>query len=62
MRTPSWYLPTPQRSFLLVDPSAAFVVALPRGLGTPIASYALGSIAMYVYSYNIASRLGPASD
>jgi hypothetical protein len=59
MRTPSWYVPKPRRSFLLVDPSETFVVALPRWLGTPIASYAFGAITMYVYPYDIASRLGP---
>jgi hypothetical protein len=59
MRTPSWYAPKQRRTFLLVDPSAAFVVTLPRGLGNPIASYALGSLTMYVYPYDIASRLGP---
>jgi hypothetical protein len=59
MRTPSWYVPKPRHTFLLVDPSETFVVTLPRGLGNPIASYALGTIMMYVYPYDIASRLGP---
>jgi hypothetical protein len=62
MRTPSWYEPKARRSFLLVDPSENFVVTLPRGLGNPIASYPLGRIMMYVYPYDIASRLGPAPD
>jgi len=62
MRTPSWYVPKARRSFLLVDPSESFVVTLPRGLGNPIASYPLGRIMMYVYPYDIASRLGPAPD
>jgi len=59
MRTPSWYVSKPRRSFLLVDPGETFVVTLPGGLGNPIASYALGTIMMYVYPYDIASRLGP---
>ncbi len=59
MRTPSWYVSRPRRSFLLVDPSETFVVSLPAGLGNPIASYTLGTITMYVYPYDIASRLGP---
>jgi hypothetical protein len=59
MRTPSWYVSEPRRSFLLVDPSETFVVSLPAGLGKPIASYALGAMTMYVYPYDIASRLGP---
>jgi hypothetical protein len=62
MRTPSWYVPKPRHTFLLVDPSESFVVTLPRGLGKPIASYALGRIMMYVYPYDIASRLGPPPD
>lgn len=59
MRTPSWYVSQPRRSFLLVDPGETFVVSLPAGLGNPIASYTLGAITMYVYPYDIASRLGP---
>ena len=59
MRTPSWYAPKSQRSFLLVDPAETYVVTLPRGLGNPTASYSLGAITMYVYPYDIASRLGP---
>ena len=60
MRTPSWYVPKERHTFLLVDPSEAFVTSLPRGLGRPIASYEVGTIGMYVYAYDIASRLGPA--
>ncbi len=62
MRTPSWYVPRPRRSFLLVDPNNLYVTTLPSGLGTPIASYAIGSIQMYVYPYDIASQLGPGSN
>jgi hypothetical protein len=62
MRTPSWYVPQSRRSFLLVDPGETFVVSLPAGLGNPIASYTVGAIAMYVYPYDIASRLGPPPD
>jgi hypothetical protein len=60
MRTPAWYVPKQRRSFLLVDPAQLFVTTLPSGLGAPIASYAVGPVQMYVYSYDIASRLGPA--
>jgi hypothetical protein len=62
MRTPSWYVPKQRHTFLLVDPSESFVVTLPRGLGKPIASYGLGRIMMYVYPYDIASRLGPPAN
>jgi len=60
MRTPSWYVPMPRHTFLLVDPDQLYVTSLPPGLGPPIASYSIGPIAMYVYPYDIASRLGPA--
>ncbi|MGO9898391.1 MAG: hypothetical protein ACLP0J_01570 [Solirubrobacteraceae bacterium] len=60
MRSPFWYVPKRRRTFLLVDPSESFVTTLPGGLGRPIASYEFASIRMYVYPYDIASRLGPA--
>jgi hypothetical protein len=59
MRTPSWYVPQRRHTFLLVDPGQLYVTSLPAGLGAPIATYAVGPIRMYVYSYDIASRLGP---
>jgi hypothetical protein len=62
MRVPSWYVPRQRRTFLLVDPGSGYVVALPAGLGEPTASYAVGPMRMYIFPYDIASRLGPASD
>lgn len=62
MRTPSWYVPQRRHTFLLVDPNNLFVTALPPGLGPPIANYTIGPIQMYVYPYDIASRLGPGSN
>ncbi len=62
MRVPSWYVPKRRRSFLLVDPATLYVVALPQGLGPPIASYPVGPLRMYIYPYDIASRLGPPAD
>jgi hypothetical protein len=61
-RVPSWYVPRKRRTFLLVDPGSLYVVALPAGLGQPIASVPIGPLSMYIYPYDIASRLGPASD
>lgn len=57
----SWYVPKPRRTFLLMEepnfyPSTA-VVALPKGLGRPIAGYQIGPIKMFIYSYDIASRV-----
>lgn len=60
MRTPAWYVPRPRHTFLLVDPGQLYVVTLPGGLGKPIASYTIGPIHMYIYPYDIASKLGPA--
>jgi hypothetical protein len=62
MRTPSWYTPQRRHTFLLVDPNQLYVTTLPPGLGPSIASYSIGPIKMYIYPYDIASRLGPASD
>ena len=61
-RVPSWYVIQRRRSFLLVDPSDQFLASLPLGLGRPSARYTLGSLRMYVYPYDIASRLGPPPD
>src|ERR1700683_2024427 len=54
---PSWYIPSRRRSFLLVDSEELWVSSLPSGLGRPIASYDFGAMHMYVYPYDIASRL-----
>jgi hypothetical protein len=59
MRTASWYRPVHRRTFLLVDPDNAFVTSLPAGLGRPVAIHRIGPLTMYVYSYDIASKLGP---
>jgi hypothetical protein len=59
---PAWYVPGQRHTFLLIDSEEAWVSALPSGLGKPLASYAFGPMQMYVYPYDIASRLGPAPD
>jgi hypothetical protein len=59
-RVPSWYAPSPRRTFLLVDSGEGFLSSLPQGLGRPIAAETFGRVQMYVYSYDIASRMGPA--
>jgi hypothetical protein len=56
---PSWYTPRQRRTFLLVDSDEPWVSSLPSGLGRPQATYAFGAMHMYIYSYDIASRLGP---
>jgi hypothetical protein len=56
---PAWYTPRRRRTFLLVEDKGIALSSLPRGLGTPLASYAFGSMHMYIYPYDIASLLGP---
>jgi hypothetical protein len=58
---PSWYVPRQRRSFLLVDGEEGWIRSLPSGLGRPLAVYPIGAIRMYIYPYDIASRLGPAA-
>jgi hypothetical protein len=62
MSTPSWYVPGQRHTFLLVDSEEPWVSSLPRGLGAPLAAYRLGAMSMYIYPYDIASRLGPRED
>jgi len=59
---PSWYVPRERHSFLLVENEGPDLSSLPEGLGRPLASYAFGPMHMYVYPYDIASRLGPLSE
>ena len=61
-RVPSWYVPRRRKTFLLVDTAEPWLNGLPPGLGSPVAAYAFGTMRMYIYSYDIDSRLGPALD
>jgi hypothetical protein len=56
---PSWYVPHEQRSFLLFDAQERELTPVPEGLGKPVATYSLGGMLLYIYPYDIASRLGP---
>jgi hypothetical protein len=57
----SWYVPRPRtRTFLITDaaqPSPP--TSPPANLGAPLAEYQLGVLTMYVYSYDIASKMIP---
>jgi hypothetical protein len=56
----SWYVPRARHSFVLVEPNFTPVGNLtvrPTGLGRPLASYQVGPIEMYVYPYDVASRI-----
>jgi hypothetical protein len=59
---PSWYVPHTRPTFLLVDSEETWLSSLPAGLGKPLTVYAIGALRMYIYPYDIASRLGPAPD
>ncbi len=58
----SWYVPERRDTFLLVDSEEPWLSSLPSGLGKPVASYAFGEMRMYIYPYDIASRLGPSQE
>ena len=54
----SWYTPRPAAgSFLLGDPSLALVPGPTPDLGAPSHVYRVGQITMYVYPYDVASRV-----
>lgn len=55
-----WYRPHGQtHTFLLTDTSQPFLGSLPATVGHPIASYPIGSLTMYVFPYDVATRIGP---
>lgn len=55
----NWYTPAPtMKTFLLSDPTYPAEPSAPTpDLGAPIAVHQIGTVTMYVYPYNIASRL-----
>jgi hypothetical protein len=58
-RVPAWYVPHRQRSFLLVNTNEGWLSGVPEGLGQPLVGYSFGPYRMFVYPYDIATRLGP---
>jgi hypothetical protein len=58
----AWYTPSPRETFLLADKAAIAIHTAPPGLGKPIAVYRFGPMSMYIYPYDIATRLGPAQN
>jgi hypothetical protein len=54
----SWYTPRPAiKSFLLGDPSLALVPAPTPDLGKPSGVFHVGQITMYLYPYDLATRV-----
>jgi hypothetical protein len=58
---PSWYTPKQQRTFLLVDSTESYLSSLPQGLGKPVAARTFGPTRVYVYPYDLATRIEPAA-
>lgn len=56
---PAWYAPQRRRTFLLVARVGGWAAA-PSALGRPIATFLVELLSMFVYGYDIASRIGPA--
>lgn len=55
----SWYTPRPGiRTFLLADSAVALSTPYLPQLGKPSAVYSIGQLTMYVFPYDIASRIG----
>jgi hypothetical protein len=54
----SWYVPQQRHTFLLVE---AKELLPPEGLGPPLKTYEFGPEVMYIYPYDIASRIGPST-
>jgi len=56
----SWYRPHPgERTFLLTDSGQPFLQSPPALLGPPVATHSVGPDTMYVYPYDIATRISP---
>jgi hypothetical protein len=56
----SWYTPRPhERTFLISDPTQPIAAPAVPSLGPPSAVYHIAELTMYVYPYDIASRLQP---
>jgi hypothetical protein len=56
----SWYTPHPGiHTFLISDPTQPVAAPPVAALGKPIAVHQIDELTMYVYSYDIASRLSP---
>ncbi len=56
----SWYTPRPAtRTFLISDPAQPISSAPTPSLGKPSVIHQIGSLTMYVYPYDIASRMTP---
>jgi hypothetical protein len=57
----SWYTPRPKtRTYLIVDPAQPLVTAPDPGMGKPVETLTVGRLQVYVYGYDVASKLGPA--
>jgi hypothetical protein len=56
----SWYVPRPNtRTYLIIDPAQPNPTVPDPAFGKPVKTLAVGRLQVFVYGYDIASRLGP---
>jgi hypothetical protein len=57
----SWYAPRPNtKTYLIVDPAQPLVTGPDPAMGKPLKTLSVGRLQVYVYRYDIASKLGAA--
>jgi hypothetical protein len=57
----SWYTPRPNtKTYLVVDPAQPLVTGPDPAMGKPLKMLTVGRLQVYVYGYDIASKLGAA--
>jgi hypothetical protein len=56
----SWYVPRQNtKTYLIVDPAQPLVAGPDPGMGKPLKTLTVGRLQIYVYGFDIASKLGP---
>jgi hypothetical protein len=55
----SWYTQKARRTFLITDSAIPLVPSPPSALGPAVAQFQVDELTLYVYNYNIASKIGP---
>jgi hypothetical protein len=55
----NWYTQSARRSFIVTDSEQPLLAGPPSALGRPVATYQVDELTMYVYNYDVASKIGP---
>jgi hypothetical protein len=55
----NWYTQKAKRTFLITDSAIPLVPSPPSALGPAVAQFQVDELTLYVYDYNIASKIGP---